>query len=161
MLCLRCNGQGIKRTVRINNGSCPGTTCSPSDPVTRRGESTGYHVFGRSGLNADEQDEKVLRVCVYVPCRQSIRWTADAMFAEQKKKTPAFFCTKPRYGGAVGLVGFDGHLNTGLTLRTVRVKDGTAEVMRTELIRSSERPFQTNRHFFFAFFLQTKPRAEI
>ena len=28
----------------------------------------------------------------------------------------------------MGLVGFDGHLNTGLTLRTVRVKDGTAEV---------------------------------
>ena len=32
------------------------------------------------------------------------------------------------YGGAVGLVGFDGNLNTGLTLRTVRVKDGVAEV---------------------------------
>jgi anthranilate synthase len=32
------------------------------------------------------------------------------------------------YGGAVGLVGFDGHLNTGLTLRTVRVKNGIAEV---------------------------------
>ena len=25
-------------------------------------------------------------------------------------------------------MGFDGHLNTGLTLRTVRVKDGMAEV---------------------------------
>jgi anthranilate synthase len=32
------------------------------------------------------------------------------------------------YGGAVGLVGFDGHLNTGLTLRTVRVVAGVAEV---------------------------------
>jgi anthranilate synthase len=32
------------------------------------------------------------------------------------------------YGGAVGLVGFDGSLNTGLTLRTIRVKDGIAEV---------------------------------
>merc|ERR1711957_318326 len=32
------------------------------------------------------------------------------------------------YGGAVGLVGFDGTLNTGLTLRTVRIKDGVAEV---------------------------------
>lgn len=28
----------------------------------------------------------------------------------------------------MGLVGFDGHLNTGLTLRTVRVKSGVAEV---------------------------------
>lgn len=32
------------------------------------------------------------------------------------------------YGGAVGLVGFDGSLNTGLTLRTVRIKDGIAEI---------------------------------
>jgi len=32
------------------------------------------------------------------------------------------------YGGAVGLVGFDGSMNTGLTLRTVRVKNGIAEV---------------------------------
>jgi len=32
------------------------------------------------------------------------------------------------YGGAVGLVGFDGSMNTGLTLRTVRVKNGLAEV---------------------------------
>ena len=32
------------------------------------------------------------------------------------------------YGGAVGVIGFDGNLNTGLTLRTIRVKDGVAEV---------------------------------
>ncbi len=32
------------------------------------------------------------------------------------------------YGGAVGLIGFDGSMNTGLTLRTIRVKDGRAEV---------------------------------
>jgi len=32
------------------------------------------------------------------------------------------------YGGAMGLVGFDGGMNTGLTLRMVRVKDGVAEV---------------------------------
>ncbi len=32
------------------------------------------------------------------------------------------------YGGAVGVLGFDGNLNTGLTLRTIRVKDGVAEV---------------------------------
>jgi anthranilate synthase len=32
------------------------------------------------------------------------------------------------YGGAVGVLGFDGDLNTGLTLRTIRVKDGVAEV---------------------------------
>jgi anthranilate synthase len=32
------------------------------------------------------------------------------------------------YGGAVGTIGFNGHLNTGLTLRTVRIKSGVAEV---------------------------------
>ena len=32
------------------------------------------------------------------------------------------------YGGAVGAIGFDGNLNTGLTLRTIRVISGTAEV---------------------------------
>lgn len=32
------------------------------------------------------------------------------------------------YGGAVGLLSFDGTLNTGLTLRTVRIIDGVAEV---------------------------------
>ncbi len=32
------------------------------------------------------------------------------------------------YGGAVGVVGFDGSLNTGLTLRTLRLADGVAEV---------------------------------
>jgi anthranilate synthase len=32
------------------------------------------------------------------------------------------------YGGAVGVMGFDGNLNTGLTLRTIRVKHGIAEV---------------------------------
>jgi anthranilate synthase len=32
------------------------------------------------------------------------------------------------YGGAVGVIGFDGNLNTGLTLRTIRVKNGIAEI---------------------------------
>src|SRR5262249_47265748 len=32
------------------------------------------------------------------------------------------------YGGAVGMIGFDGNLNAGLTLRTIRVKHGVAEV---------------------------------
>ena len=32
------------------------------------------------------------------------------------------------YGGAVGLIGFDGNMNTGLTLRTIRVKDGIAQI---------------------------------
>jgi anthranilate synthase len=44
-------------------------------------------------------------------------------FLEDVERSPRCW-----YGGAVGLVGFDGSLNTGLTLRTVRVKNGVAEV---------------------------------
>ena len=32
------------------------------------------------------------------------------------------------YGGAMGYIGFDGNMNTGLTLRTVRIDNGIAEV---------------------------------
>src|SRR5438552_9198734 len=32
------------------------------------------------------------------------------------------------YGGAVGYFGFDGNLNTGLTLRTIRLRSGVAEI---------------------------------
>lgn len=32
------------------------------------------------------------------------------------------------YGGAVGMIGFDGGMNTGLTLRTARIRHGVAEV---------------------------------
>jgi len=44
-------------------------------------------------------------------------------FIEDHEKTPRAW-----YGGAIGLIGFDGNMNTGLTLRTIRVKDGVAHV---------------------------------
>lgn len=44
-------------------------------------------------------------------------------FVEQQERSQRCW-----YGGAVGMVGFDGSLNTGLTLRTVRVHKGVAEV---------------------------------
>jgi anthranilate synthase len=44
-------------------------------------------------------------------------------FLEDNERSPRCW-----YGGAVGMVGFDGGLNTGLTLRTVRIKDGIEEV---------------------------------
>ncbi|MFT4058705.1 MAG: anthranilate synthase component I [Legionella sp.] len=44
-------------------------------------------------------------------------------FIEQHEKSP-----RKWYAGAVGWFGFNGHLNTGLVLRTVRIKQGIAEV---------------------------------
>ena len=44
-------------------------------------------------------------------------------FIENNEKSPRGW-----YGGAIGMVHFNGDLNTGLTLRTIRIKDGIAEV---------------------------------
>ena len=44
-------------------------------------------------------------------------------FIEHNEKSPRAW-----YGGAIGMVHFNGDLNTGLTLRTIRIKDGIAEV---------------------------------
>jgi len=44
-------------------------------------------------------------------------------FVEDHEESPRHW-----YGGAVGMVGFDGCLNTGLTLRTVRISGGFAQV---------------------------------
>ncbi|XXY03300.1 anthranilate synthase component I [Sorangium sp. So ce185] len=44
-------------------------------------------------------------------------------FIEDHERSPRAW-----YGAAVGLIGFDGGMNTGLTLRTIRIKDGVAQV---------------------------------
>ncbi|MFD2236311.1 anthranilate synthase [Aureimonas populi] len=44
-------------------------------------------------------------------------------FLEKNERSPRAW-----YGGAVGMMHFNGDMNTGLTLRTVRLKDGIAEV---------------------------------
>jgi anthranilate synthase len=44
-------------------------------------------------------------------------------FIEANEKSTRFW-----YGGAVGAIQFDGDMNTGLTLRTIRIKNGIAEV---------------------------------
>lgn len=49
--------------------------------------------------------------------------TKAMMFLEAHERS-----ARAWYGGAVGKIGFDGSLNTGLTLRTIRVVKGRAEV---------------------------------
>ncbi|AQS41182.1 MAG: Anthranilate synthase [Candidatus Tokpelaia hoelldobleri] len=44
-------------------------------------------------------------------------------FIENHEKSPRNW-----YGGAVGMMHFNGNMNTGLTLRTIRIKDGVAAV---------------------------------
>ena len=47
----------------------------------------------------------------------AIRWI------EQEERSPRRW-----YGGAIGRMTFDGNMNTGLTLRTLRMRDGVAEI---------------------------------
>ncbi|MBB4305091.1 anthranilate synthase [Rhodobium orientis] len=49
------------------------------------------------------------------------RWAME--FIENQEKSPRSW-----YGGAIGMVHFNGDLNTGLTLRTIRIKNGIAEI---------------------------------
>src|SRR5689334_18050068 len=49
------------------------------------------------------------------------RWAIR--FVEEEERS-----SRRWYGGAIGRVTFDGNMNTGLTLRTIRMKDGVAEV---------------------------------
>lgn len=44
-------------------------------------------------------------------------------FIEDHEKSPRLW-----YGGAIGCIGFNGDMNTGLTLRAARIKDGMAQV---------------------------------
>lgn len=44
-------------------------------------------------------------------------------FIEDHEKSPRRW-----YAGSVGWLGFDGNMNTGLTLRTIRIKEGIAEI---------------------------------
>nr|WP_237690618.1 anthranilate synthase component I [Paenibacillus caui] len=51
------------------------------------------------------------------PKRAAIRWI------EEHETSPRSW-----YGGAVGYFSFNGDLNTGLTLRTIKIKDGVAQI---------------------------------
>ena len=56
-------------------------------------------------------------------------------FIEAHEKSTRFW-----YGGAVGAVQFDGNMNTGLTLRTIRIKDGVAEVRAGATLLNDSEP---------------------
>ncbi|MFZ1727920.1 MAG: anthranilate synthase component I, partial [Albidovulum sp.] len=56
-------------------------------------------------------------------------------FIEAHEKSTRFW-----YGGAVGAMQFDGNMNTGLTLRTIRIKDGVAEVRAGATLLNDSEP---------------------
>ncbi len=78
------------------------------------------HVEGRLRLDCDALDAFLSHAWAVTvtgaPKRAAVR------FIEETEKTPRHW-----YGGAVGVVNFNGDMNTGLTLRSLRLKEGIAE----------------------------------
>jgi anthranilate synthase len=79
------------------------------------------HVEGRLRPGLDALDAFLAHAWAVTVTGAPKAWAMQ--FIEDHERSPRAW-----YGGAVGVVGFDGNLNTGLTLRTIHVKDGLASV---------------------------------
>lgn len=79
------------------------------------------HVEGILRDNFDAVDAFLTHMWVVTVTGAPKLWALN--FIEEHEKSP-----RKWYAGAVGWFGFDGNLNTGLVLRTVRIEKGIAEV---------------------------------
>ncbi len=79
------------------------------------------HVEGRLRPEFDALDAFLAHTWAVTVTGAPKAWAMQ--FIEEHEKSPRAW-----YGGAVGLLGFNGNMNTGLTLRTIRLKDGVAQV---------------------------------
>jgi anthranilate synthase len=79
------------------------------------------HVEGRLRPEFDALDAFLAHAWAVTVTGAPKAWAMQ--FIEDHERSPRAW-----YGGAVGVMGFDGNLNTGLTLRTIRVTHGVAEV---------------------------------
>src|SRR5204863_5134039 len=79
-------------------------------------------------------------------------------FIEEHERSPRGW-----YGGAIGFLGFDGNMNTGLTLRTIQISRGVAQVRAgaTLLIDSDPEAEESEIDLKAAAFLDAirRPRA--
>lgn len=79
------------------------------------------HVEGRLRPGFDGLDAFLAHAWAVTVTGAPKAWAMQ--FIEDNEQSPRAW-----YGGAVGVLGFDGRVNTGLTLRTIRVLDGVAQV---------------------------------
>lgn len=79
------------------------------------------HVEGYLRDEFDSLDAFLCHMWAVTVCGAPKTWAMQ--FVEDMEKSP-----RKWYGASVGHIAFDGHLNTGLTLRTVRISNGVAEV---------------------------------
>ena len=79
------------------------------------------HVEGRLLPGFDALDAFLTHMWAVTVTGAPKTWAMQ--FIEDHEETPRRW-----YGGAVGAIGFDGSMNTGLTLRTAHIRDGVAAV---------------------------------
>jgi anthranilate synthase len=79
------------------------------------------HVEGTLREGFDAVDAFLTHMWVVTVTGAPKLWAMN--FIEKHEKSP-----RKWYAGAVGWFGFDGNLNTGLVLRTIRIKQGIAEI---------------------------------
>lgn len=79
------------------------------------------HIEGRLREGFDAFDAFLTHMWAVTVTGAPKTWAMQ--FIEDQEATPRRW-----YGGAVGFVGFDGSMNTGLTLRTAQIRDGVAAV---------------------------------
>lgn len=79
------------------------------------------HVEGTLRPECDALDAFLTHTWAVTVTGAPKRWAVR--FIEENEASPRRW-----YGGAVGRLSFDGNLNTGLTLRTIRLKDQIAEI---------------------------------
>ncbi|TYK43509.1 anthranilate synthase component I [Actinomadura decatromicini] len=79
------------------------------------------HIEGRLRPGFDALDAFLTHMWAVTVTGAPKAWAMQ--FIEDHEESPRRW-----YGGAVGFVGFDGSMNTGLTLRTARIRDGVATV---------------------------------
>ena len=79
------------------------------------------HIEGRLRPGLDALDAFLSHMWAVTVTGAPKTWAMQ--FIEDHEKAPRRW-----YGGAVGMIGFDGGMNTGLTLRTAHIEDGVATV---------------------------------
>ncbi|GII58036.1 anthranilate synthase component I [Planotetraspora thailandica] len=79
------------------------------------------HIEGRLRPEFDALDAFLTHMWAVTVTGAPKTWAMQ--FIEDNEAT-----TRRWYGGAVGFIGFDGSMNTGLTLRTAQIRDGVAAV---------------------------------
>ncbi len=79
------------------------------------------HIEGRLRPGMDGLDAFLSHAWAVTVTGAPKRWAMQ--FIEENEKSPRAW-----YGGAVGAVLMNGDVNTGLTLRTIRIKDGLCEI---------------------------------